>query len=211
MLVSLNHFDFAKPILAQSHKYTCVEGLCLMSTVMVTAEDYKFFDLLAPYAFKGQPTEYINFARSLVEQGIIHIETLLENALACNSNGQYSRIAEHGRDFTDNSDAKKAVSVFRCNNLRKDCWMNTFTISDVKNKVGLIRAVCYSKQQDRFYFYAIPNSAYQGLRAVEVILDTSVGYRAPQGIPCGKWTKYQLDSFDQLCTITEAQAEQKCS
>ena len=176
---------------------------------MVTNEDYKFFDLLAPYVFKNSPNRYMEFSRTLVELGIIHIETMLENALALNSNGLYQRLAEHGRDFTDNSDAKKAVSVFRCNNKRRNTWMNTFTISDVKNKVGLIRAVCYSKQQDQFYFYAIPHCAYHGLQAVEIILDCSSGYRDPQGIPRGKWVRYQVDSFDQLSTFTEHEAEQR--
>lgn len=180
-----------------------------MSTTMVTNEDYKFFDLLAPYVFKNSPKQHIEFARNLVELGIIHVETMLENALALNSGGLYQRLAEHGRDFTDNSDAKKAVSVFRCNNKLRNTWMNTFTISGIKNKVGLIRAVCYSKQQNQFYFYAIPHCAYRGLQAVEIILDCSSGYRDPQGIPQGKWVKYQVDSFDQLSTISEEEAEQR--
>jgi hypothetical protein len=139
--------------------------------------------------------------------GIIQIETMLENALA--TMGKYKRIAEAYRDFTDNSDAKKAVSQFRNNDIAKDCWMNSFGISGLKNKTGLIRACCYSREQDEFYFFAIPYIAYNGMAKVDVILDQSTGYKDPVGIPKGKWTKCQVDSFEKLATITEKQAEKQ--
>jgi hypothetical protein len=87
--------------------------------------------------------------------------------------------------------------------------MNSFFITGLSKKIGLIRAVCYSKEQEEFYFFAIPNVAYQGRKMVEILLDNSVGYRQPTGIPKGKWTKCQVNSFEQLSTITEAQAEKQ--
>jgi hypothetical protein len=85
---------------------------------------------------------------------------------------------------------KKSVSQFRNNDIARDHWMNSFSISGLKNKIGLIRAVCYSKQQDKFYFFAIPYKAYKGMNRVDILLDSSSGYQEPQGIPKGKWTRY---------------------
>ena len=179
-----------------------------MSYAMVTTEDYKFFDFLAPYVWPTYTKKEIALLRKQVEVGIIQIETMLENALASNST-KYQRIAEAYRDFTDNSDAKKSISQFRNNDIAKDCWTNSFAISGLSNKIGLIRAVCYSKEQDNFYFFAIPYIAYKGMARVDVSLDNSIGYKEPKGIPKGKWTKCQVDSFETLATITEKQAEKQ--
>ena len=179
-----------------------------MSYAMVTPEDYKFFDFLAPYVWPAYTKKEIALLRKQVEVGIIQIETMLENALA-STGGKYKRIAEAYRDFTDNSDAKKSCSQFRNNDIKRDQWTNSFAISGLKNKTGLIRACCYSKEQDTFYFFAIPHIAYRGMARVDVLLDNSVGYKEPAGIPKGKWTKCQVDSFEQLSTITEAQAEKQ--
>jgi len=179
-----------------------------MSYTTVTPEDYKFFDFLAPKLWPNYTPEQIKLLRNQVEHGIIQIETMLENALAKRSKRAYKRIAEAYRDFCDNSDSKKAVSQFRNNNIARDQWMNSFSISGLKNKIGLIRAVCYSKQQDKFYFFAIPYKAYNGMNRVDILLDSSSGYQEPQGIPKGKWVRYEIPTFDGLATITETEANQ---
>lgn len=178
-----------------------------MSTAKATKEDYMFFDFLAPYAWPDYDEEQISLLREQVEHGIIHIETLVENALARASNGLYTRVAEYGRDFCDNSDAKKAVSQFRNNNVAKGIWTNSVTIRDIKNKTGILRAIIYSKEQEKFYFFAIPYKAYNGLTQVEISMDQFSGYRGtPLGIPKGKWTRYEVESFEKLATITEKEA-----
>lgn len=177
-----------------------------MSFTTVTSEDYKFFDYLAPKLWPNYTPDEIKLLRKQVEYGIIQIETMLENALATCSKKAYKRIAEAYRDFCDNSDSKKSVSQFRNNNIALDQWTNSFAVSGLKNKIGLIRAVCYSKEQDKFYCFAIPHKAYKGMNRVDIILDTSYGYREPQGIPKGKWTRYMLPNFTALATITEAEA-----
>ena len=179
-----------------------------MSYTTVTPEDYKFFDYLAPKLWPNYTPEQIKLLRNQVEYGIIQIETMLENALAKRSKHAYKRIAEAYRDFCDNSDSKKSVSQFRNNDIARDHWMNSFSISGLKNKIGLIRAVCYSKQQDKFYCFAIPYRAYKGMNRIDIILDGSYGYQEPLGIPRGKWTRYMVPSFDVLATITEAEANQ---
>lgn len=172
-----------------------------MSTQLATPEDFKFFDFLAPYRWPDQNPTKIALYRQLVASGEIQIETLLENALVVASQGKYTRIAEDHADCSDGSDAKKSVSQFRNNDRARDAWMNTFAITNLKNKTGLIRALCYSRVTDRFHFFAIPYSAYQGLSRVEIILDTSSGYREPKGIPKGKWTAFEVESFEKLSTV----------
>jgi len=172
-----------------------------MSTQLVTPEDFKFFDFLAPYRWPNLSPVEIALYRQLVASGEIQIETLLENALVVASQGKYTRIAEDNADCSDGSDAKKAVSQFRNNCHKRDQWMNSFAITNLKNKKGLIRALCLSKQTGQFHFFAIPYSAYQGLSRVEIMLDTSSGYREPKGIPKGKWTAFEVEDFTKLATV----------
>jgi hypothetical protein len=177
-----------------------------MSTAMVTPEDYKFFDFLAPIRWPNKSKKEIKQYRELVEHGDLHIETVLENALATASDGAYIRVAEDGRDFCDDSDAKKSISQHRNNNIKKKQWTNSGAITGLGNKHGLIRAVIYSKVPDKFYFFAIPYQAYKGMLRVDVSMDNSVGYKDPLGIPKGKWIKCQVPSFKRLATITEKEA-----
>jgi hypothetical protein len=181
-----------------------------MSNTLVTAEDYKFFDLLAPVLWPTYSSEQIKLLRKEVKHGNLQIETMLENALAKKSRGKYKRVAEWYRDFSDNSDAKKVTSQFRNNDIARDCWTNSFAVAGLSKKKGLIRAVCYSKEQDNFYFFAIPYKAYKGMARVDISLDNSVGYKTPLGIPKGKWLCCEVGSLLRLATITEKEAEELC-
>ena len=178
-----------------------------MSNALTIDADYKFFDFLAPYRWPDKSKRQLKVYRELVDNGDLDISTVLENALAMCAKGKYKRIAEAYRDFCDNSDAKKSISNLRNNDIARDRWTNSFAISGLEKKTGLIRAVCYSIYQDKFYFFAIPYSAYKGMKRVDVILDTSVGYKDPIGIPKGKWAVYQVDSFEELATITHTEAK----
>ena len=182
-----------------------------MSTQLATPEDFLYFDLLAPVRWPDKSKKQIALYRELVHTGEIQIETLLENALCTASNDTYTRVALDHCDHSDGSEAKKAVSQFRNNNVDRDLWMNSCRIANIKNKTGLIRAVILSKQTGNFHFFAIPNVAYKNLTSVEIILDTSVGYKEPKGIPKGKWCLYEVDSFKELATVThEEQTYKHC-
>lgn len=176
-----------------------------MSTALATPEDFKFFDFLAPYRWPDKSKKQIATYRELVIDGDLQIETVLENALVKASEGLFTRVAEMAMDFCDGGDAKKAVSQFRNNDKARDQWTNSFAITNLRNKTGVIRAVCYSREQDKFYFFAIPYKAYTGMNRIDILMDNSVGYRKPLGIPKGKWTRYQVESFERLATITPAE------
>lgn len=175
-----------------------------MSTQLVTNEDYLFFDYLAPYRWPGKTKKQIAAYRELIATGEIQIETVLENALCTASNGAYDRVCEDSFDHSDGSDAKKVVSQFRCNDHRKDHWTNSWKISNIRNKTGLIRALCLSKQTGQFHHYAIPYLAYRDLTVIELTLDTSRGYREPKGIPNpnSKWQIYEVEDFTKLAQVT---------
>ena len=177
-----------------------------MSTKLAIPEDYKFFDFLTPFRWPYKSLEHIELYRELVQHGDLQIETILENALAQASNKTYTRIAENHADFSDGSDAKKAISCFRNNNKAKNHWMNTFAITNLKNKTGLIRALCYSRYQEKFYCFAIPYPAYKGKSNLEIMLDNSTGYQEPLGIPKGKWSQFLVKDFKTLANITHEQA-----
>ena len=175
-----------------------------MATMEVTPEDYAFFNLLYPYVFPNISNECLVFARKCVENGIIQIETLLENALANCANGLYHKESTAYRDFSDNSDAKKFVSQFRNNNKKRGTWTNSFIIRGLGNKIGMIRGVGYSKVAEQFFYFAIPHEAYLGLDQIEIQLDQFNGHfgdkeeLTPLGFPRGKWSKYQVGSFEEL-------------
>jgi len=177
-----------------------------MSTVQVTPEDYKFFDFLAPHRWPDIEEPTLKAYRDLVTTGEIQIETLLENALVAASQGLYQRVATNYQDFTDGSDAKKSISQFRNNDHVRDCWMNAAPVRNISTKTGLLRVLVYSKVPDKFYFFAIPPVAYKNISIIEIIMDTSVGYKDPVGIPRGKWTKCMVEDFTELATISEADA-----
>lgn len=178
-----------------------------MSTALATTEDFKFFDFLSPYRWPDKGEKQIQAYRELVEDGDLQIETLLENALVKTCRGAYTRVAETARDFCDGGDAKKSVSQFRNNDIARDHWMNSFAITNLKNKTGVIRALCYSREQDKFYFFAIPHKAYRGMARIDIMLDNSTGWSKPIGIPKGKWTRYMIPTFEQLATITPAEVD----
>ena len=176
-----------------------------MSTQLATMEDFQFFDYLAPFRWPTKTKRQIAHYRELVATGEIQIETLLENALCAASDGQYTRVCKDDRDHSDGSDAKKAVSQFRNNDHARDKWLNSWRITNVKNKRGLIRALCLSKQTGRFHHYAIPYEAYKDLSVIEITLDNSVGYQEPKGIPRGKWQRYEVKDFYELARVRESQ------
>jgi hypothetical protein len=180
-----------------------------MSSVATIPEDYKFYDFLAPYRWPGITDERKAIYRQLIDDGDLHIETLLENALAVASQGQYKRIADKYRDFDDDSDAKKCISQHRNNDIKRRQWINSAAVTGLSMKKGLIRALVYSRVEDKFYFFAIPLIAYKGRNRVDILMDSSVGYKEPNGIPKGKWTVCQVDSFEELAKITHQEAEDR--
>ena len=183
-----------------NHHGINIHGEFIMSTMAVTPEDYIFFDFLINRAFVHYTSDQVQLIRSLVDCGVVQIESLLEVALANSSMGLYYRVAEYYRDFSDNSDAKKVVSCFRCNDRVRNQWTNSFQVRGLSSKTGLLRVMAYSKYADCFYYFAIPHHEYRGRDLIEIRLDRFIGNgpHYPRGIPCGKWAHYLVDSFEEL-------------
>ena len=182
-----------------------------MSTGIATEADFAFFDELALHRWPNKTKEQRDVYRELVETGEIQIETLLENTLAIQSQGMYERVCQNEFDFSDRSDAKKTVSSARTNQQAKNKFKVSFKISGVKNKIGLIRAMCYSILQKKFYYFAIPHFAYKDKKdSIEVSLDNikndSISTKSAQGIPQGEWARYLVADFKTLATIKDDEA-----
>ena len=175
-----------------------------MSTQLATDEDFMFFDYLAPFRWQSKADKNkIKVYRELVATGELQIESILENALVECSDGLYTRVCENTHDHSDGGDAKKVSSVFRCNNIKKDHWKNTWNVRKVSGKTGMLRILALSKQTKTFYHFAIPRPAYKHLKTdLEIVLDTSVGYADPKGIPHGKWMVYLVPDFKTLATVS---------
>lgn len=147
--------------------------------------------------------------------GYYNIPTLLEHTFSKLSCGRYERLDSDGLDFTDGSECKKCVSNLRKSNGN---FLNTFAISKIKNKKGLIRAICYSKRANDFYFFAIPYVAYHKLQrnkeeyidVIEICIETVKNKEQARGKlnPTGIWAKYRVDSLERLTTITHEEAIQ---
>lgn len=174
----------------------------------ISAADYAIFDFLSQYRWPSKTPEEIASYRSLIESNELKVDAVLEHSLALCSENSYERIDEYYRDFSDGSDAKKAVTQHRQNDKKRNQWTNSARISKVINKQGLLRCLVYSRFSQQIYFFAIPQVAYQGRNSIDIIFDQSVGYKEPKGIPVGKWTRCQVKDFKTLATITHKQAEQ---
>jgi hypothetical protein len=181
-----------------------------MSTRIATEADFAFFDELALHRWPDKTKEQRDVYRELVETGEIQIETLLENTLAIQSEGMYERVCKNEYDFSDGSDAKKSVSQPRTNYKLRGSFRNDFKISKVGNKIGMIRAMCYSTMQKKFYYFAIPRSEYQELNDINITLDSidiySINEKAAQGVPQGKWAKFMVPDFKTLAIIKDNEA-----
>ena len=89
----------------------------------------KFLDHLWDYSrwSKNNVISYDQY-KTLLNVGEIQIETFIENVIADNSGGTFVKESGDGRDFSDNSDAKKSIVQFHRG--RYDAAINS-----IKNKL----------------------------------------------------------------------------
>jgi hypothetical protein len=165
-------------------------------------EDLRFYEELKVHAF-GKVTKRIDeHNKFLIEHGVLQIETLLE--LAISRAGGLVRDATTGRDFADGSDAKKATSSWRNNNIRTGEWTNSHAVRNIKAKTGALRVMAFNRYADCFDYYVIPRRAYAHLNSnsIDITLDKfSSCYSEPT--PTGrrsnsKWDIYRKANFVQM-------------
>jgi hypothetical protein len=179
-----------------------------MATNAITLNvDYRFFDELALYRWPEKSAAEIAVYRDLVDTGEIQIESVLENAIAVV--GGLQRVAGHGYDFCDKSDAKKTTSVARNNNAERGQWAHSMPVRRVCAKIGGLRIMGYNSITDQFHYFCIPNYAFSHLlkasSVLEIVIERYTNYAGNQtftGIPGRhqKWWSFEVPSFHAMAT-----------
>jgi len=166
--------------------------------------DAIWFDNIGHYAFPNSSTLKLSHLKEAAEVGAIHKETLAELAMA-NTSGFYIRTAAHA-DFDDQSDAKTAVNQRRNNDKKRGNWTDSIIFSKVAGKPGGLRLMGYHKENDEWYFLAVPKNDYEHLNGgLEVVIESFTNqYTEPKWGSTvdkkrpNKWLKYRLNDFNEL-------------
>ncbi len=167
-------------------------------------EDLLFYHELKQYIWPVINKDIDNHNVWMVENGLLQIESLLELAISKVGNLQIEH--KHGQDFIDGSDAKKVTSSFRNNRVKWGDWINSYQVSNVKNKNGKLRVMAWNRYANKFEYFVIPHQSFQHITGpyIEIILDRFSGHYTPP-TPIGgsvfcKWNQYKVDTFYDLST-----------
>ena len=159
--------------------------------------DVKFLDHFWKYSRWSKDTviSYYQY-KELLNAGEIQIETFIENVIADNSGGTFVKESGDGRDFSDNSDAKKSIVQFHRE--RYDA-----AVTGIKGKLGILRVVVYDKHNDNFHYFKIPKFAYGNIGMIEIsfnVKDQGISKCIPNRST--KWWKYEVMTLEELCNDT---------
>ena len=154
--------------------------------------------LLIPVLGKylGFSEEKINMCIELAESGCIAVESLLELTISKVGNLQQSII--DGQDFIDGSDAKKCVVT----TISLDDGSIGATITNVKNKNGILRVVVSEPTTNKIYYFKIPNEELKERHNIKIRFSNFGGMprKLRQDTLSWKlWNKYRVDTFEELC------------
>jgi hypothetical protein len=140
---------------------------------------------LHPKAFPGAPKAVIAHDLYKAKLGVLKAHDLFEYAIAKRSH--LKRTPEFYKDFSDNSDAKTAVS-FDVTNLNH----RKAKISNIQTKIGILRCIVACPVLECIYYFKFPRSAYkdQGTINIRFKVDGTPNF--------GKWAKYQVKTWHKL-------------
>jgi len=154
--------------------------------------------LLIPLLGKhlGFNEEKINMCVELAESGCIAVESLLELAISKVGNLQQSTI--DGQDFIDGSDAKKCVVTTI--SLEHDSI--GATITNVRNKNGILRVVVSEPATNQVYYFKIPNEELKNRHNIKIRFNNFGGEPSRlhnETLSSKLWKLYRVKSFEELC------------
>lgn len=158
--------------------------------------DHKFFTEIFYRAYPNATKTEHKFAKKLVDDGVIAIETLLEVAVSVV--GKLERDSSHGKDFKNGDDVKKTTVRTSCRGQRYSA-----NVSRVHTKVGDIRVMCYERIQDKFYYFIFPNASFQHIPSSSNIEIPFESDGTPRRFPKSSlakmnWWNYEVDSFEEM-------------
>lgn len=155
----------------------------------------KHFDFLWSLAYPKRSKRAQIDHRKTVEHGTWNnLGGLLEHAISIQ--GNLEKFNTVGKDFTDISDAK-LISV-RTSSKGK---AYSAPITNIHQKRGLLRVVCYERKQDKFYFFLIPYESYKHIPKtsnIEIPFDLTGDPRRKNKCKTN-WWNYEQTTFRGIC------------
>ena len=128
--------------------------------------------------------------------GMLQISTGFEHAVA-NTSG-HTVISKDEADISDGSDCK-LVSV------RTSSYGTSYSapVTNIYNKTGTLRVQVYERKQNKFYYFAIPNSAYRNIPKSSNIeipfeLDGTPRKRLSRTARYANWWNFEVSSFKEM-------------
>jgi hypothetical protein len=159
----------------------------------------KHFDHLWPLAYPNRSKKSYYQHRKTVEDGTWNnLGGLLEHAI--HTVGKIKKHNTVGKDFVDISDAK-LTSV----RTSSKGTMYSAPITNIHQKRGLLRVVCYERKQDKFYYFLIPYEAYQHIpKTSNIEIPFELDGTPKRKNKCNiNWWDYSKESFQQICISAE--------
>jgi Mor family transcriptional regulator len=153
--------------------------------------DHLIFDKIIHYAYDNIGEHTYDILKSMVSDGVLQIETLVEQAIS--KTGNLKRESVEGRDFADGSDAKKAITQPLVE-AGRNSYRRVATIKNILGKHGSLRVVVSETETGKVYYFSIPKHAYQGLYSIRIYFNWD-------GTPKtdSKWFRYRCDTFEEMC------------
>lgn len=163
----------------------------------------KFFDYLFPRIY---PDDYKNdVIRLFCRDKLMIRDRNLSSGRLLESYISYAKGVERhdtmGKDFIDNSDAKAA-------SVRWHGGSYSCPISDVHNKIGLLRCLVYERIQDKWYFFLIPHDAYKHIGPgsnIEIPFDNNGNPRRDYPARNVNWWTFEVDTIEGILGDTPAE------
>jgi len=129
----------------------------------------------------------------LLKLGIIEVSTAYEHALA--ELGGCEVISEDWADLSNGDDAK--LSSVRTSSNGKNY---SAPITNISGKTGALRVQVYERKQDQFYYFIIPNWAFQHIPKssnIEIPFELD-GTPRRRNLCAVNWWQFEADSFESM-------------
>jgi len=156
----------------------------------------KYFEHVAPY-LEGYDTLDQDTLEYLSSRGMLQVSTIVEHAIA--NQGGFEIISINECDGSDGCDIKMA-------SVRIGSSLGSYraSVSNLKNKTGALRVICYERIFDKFYYFIIPNIEYNSATTLEIPFEID---GTPKRQHIGKkkfknWWVFEVPDFDALCGPT---------
>lgn len=145
-------------------------------------------ELCRQLRYKSKKT---NEMLSLVNHGIIAVESLLEYAIS--RVGKLERSTRDGEDFVDGSDAKKCI----INSENSRAKQRTVNVCNLQNKRGKLRIMVADTDSSEIYMFVVPYKEYRGNRAMKIIISNNTRSNSRNS---RIWNQYRVYSFREFCS-----------